>query len=142
MRDARDGSSSASNAAAQESPLSALDYIERIEHQNLARLELESKIRLAELAASAEERAEQRDYDRKQREAERERKRKAAEHMREIRAQKRQGGGARGVPPAARECEDCRARLEGRPRQHRNDMIRHATERHDLFFEPHNGAPN
>lgn len=122
----------------QESPLTTADLIDRIERQNLSRLEIESKIRLAELEASAEERKEERDYRRKEKERERERKRQAAEHMREIRKSKRTAGPT-AVPPFASNCEDCRARLENRSRTHTRDMIRHAEQQHDLLFEGQHG---
>jgi hypothetical protein len=114
-----------------------LDFISRIETLKLATLEAESKIKLAELAASAEERAEARDWARKEREAERARKAKAAEIMRERRKAGGQRVGGHALPPAAQNCDDCRAIAQFGDVTRRattKDMIRHATQHHEAFF--------
>ncbi len=113
-------------------PAESVDFkmqtINEIEKNNLARMELESKIKLAELAATAEERKEDREYERKRKEKEREFRAQQAATMRE----RRKGGGRRlpsrgdDLPLEMQTCEDCQAALQGRAPGHNLHMILHA----------------
>jgi hypothetical protein len=142
---ARAEARSRSQTPSQESPpkdlaqhVSVNSILDSIEKSRLEFAKLEWEHKIAELNATADERRDEREYQRKLKEKDRERKEKAAQTMREIRARGGVGGrkksNVRSLPPFATSCEDCRAKADGRPRTHTADMIRHAEQRHDLLW--------
>lgn len=130
---------------ADQQPLSVHAILAEIERNELERARVNSAIKLAELQATAEERREERDYKRAEKEKERTRRAQQSQWMREQRQKQKNartaGANVQSLPPFAATCEDCRARLENRPRNHTQDMIRHAQQQHELLFQQQaNGA--
>jgi hypothetical protein len=143
------------SAPAQESPPTSIQehvsvgsILTEIERNRLEYEKLASETRIAELKATAEDRKDERDYQRKLKEEDRERKRKAAADMRQRRADNPNGykkkGTGNAIPAGAANCVDCIALMTTGSVSNRastRDMIRHATERHEaMFFQPPGAA--
>jgi hypothetical protein len=128
-----------------EEHVSVNTILSEIERNRLELTKLEFQNKIEELKATAAERAEQREYDRKEREKEKERRIQNAERMREARKNAGKGPLPRGprAVPATSDCADCIAILTTGSKQnraHANDMLRHARERHDDWFKMPNAS--
>jgi len=116
--------------------LNALNILTEIGKLRLESEKIALNAEIERIKATAADRQEERDYERKHKLEVREAKVEAARKARELRAA---GGGFAGrlrklgvteIPPFAQSCEDCRAAIEGRKPAHNNDMFEHASQRH------------
>lgn len=116
-------------APGHEDAISTLKVLNELSKMRLESEKLALDAEIERIKATAEDRKDERDYQRKMKEADRARRAAASDSMRNLRKMrgKKLGGG---IPEQYATCEDCRAALEGRKPAHNNDMVRHGEQRH------------